>query len=179
MTFPELCLSTSRLQLRTPERSDATALQEIVSDPRVALKTASIPHPYPENGAIGFIEHVRSVAGPDRRNLAIRLASGGDLIGMVGFGGTGSEAELAYMISPNYWGNGYATEAARRLIAYIFEQSRFNAVIARAMRANPASEGVLRKLGFHLEAQDDVELPVRSAVFKTSFWRLDHRDGYS
>jgi RimJ/RimL family protein N-acetyltransferase len=44
-------LLTERLRLRTPQIADADAIQSIVADPRVALTTASIPHPYPEGGA--------------------------------------------------------------------------------------------------------------------------------
>jgi RimJ/RimL family protein N-acetyltransferase len=64
-------LWTDRLLLRTPQIEDADAIQPIVADPRVALTTASIPHPYPEGGAKSFILHVRKMASRDRRNLAI------------------------------------------------------------------------------------------------------------
>jgi RimJ/RimL family protein N-acetyltransferase len=166
-------LSTSRLLLRTPVLDDAEALQSIASDPRVARTTASIPHPYPQGGAVAFIEQVRSLAAADRRNLAITLLSQNVLIGMVGFLGKGSEAELSYMVSPACWGRGYATEAANRLIDYIFAETRFTAVIGRAMIANPASEAVLRKAGLRREREADVVLALRGGVFPTSFWRLN------
>ena len=173
MAIADLELLTSRLCLRTPVAEDAAALQAVVADPRVALTTASIPHPYPEGGALAFIERVRSMAGPDRRNLAITRRSANEFIGMVGFVGNGSEAELAYMVSPSRWGCGYATEAVSRLIAYLFEETQFSAVVARAMMANPASEAVLRKAGLQWEGAAEVELPVRSGMVPTSFWRLD------
>src|ERR1700704_1616493 len=90
-------LLTERLRLRTPQIDDSDAIQSIVADPRVALSTASIPHPYPEGGAKGFILHVRSVASHDRRNLAIILRDGHELIGMVGYQTKDLESELAYM----------------------------------------------------------------------------------
>jgi ribosomal-protein-alanine N-acetyltransferase len=169
-------LLTSRLRLRTPVVGDAGTLQLIASDQRVALKTASIPHPYPPNGAIEFIRQVRSAVGADRRNLAITLLGRDELIGMVGFVGHGAEAELSYMVAPSCWGHGYATEAAARLVAHIFGQTQFAAVIGRAMIANPASEAVLRKAGLRREREGDVELPLRGGVFPTSFWRLDRGD---
>ncbi len=147
MHKPEFELFATRLCLRTPVADDAEALPAIVAHPRVAFTTASIPHPYPDNGALAFIERVRSLAGPDRRNLAITLRSANELIGMVGFVGDGTEAELAHMYSPSRWGCGYATEAVSRLIAYLFEETRFSAVAARAMTANPASEAVLLEAG--------------------------------
>ena len=90
-------LLTNRLRLRTPRIEDADALQSIAADPRVALTTASIPHPYPEGGAKGFILHVQNVASPDRRNLAIILRDRNEMIGMVGYHPDGRESELAYM----------------------------------------------------------------------------------
>ena len=173
MNVVEFEISSPRLRLRTPVASDAPALQTIAADPRVALTTASIPHPYPDGGALTFIQQVRSVAGPERRNLAITLTHQNVLIGMVGFIPKGAEAELSYMVSPACWGQGYATEAARRLIAYIFSETAFTAVIGRAMIANPASEAVLRKAGLHRERVGDVELPLRGGAIATSFWRLD------
>jgi RimJ/RimL family protein N-acetyltransferase len=169
-------LLTSRLRLRTPVVEDAEALQVIASDARVALTTASIPHPYPSDGAGTFIHRVRNTAGPDQRNLAITLLSQNALIGMVGFKGHGADAELGYMMSPDCWGHGYATEAAVRLVTYIFAETPFAAVIGRAMIANPASEAVLRKAGLRKEREGVVELPLRGGVFPTSFWRLKRND---
>src|SRR5262249_50678962 len=114
-------LLTERLRLRTPRLDDAPAIQSIAADRRVALTTASIPHRYPEGGAAHFITHVLDVANRERRNLAIVLRDSGELIGMIGYELKGSEAELAYMVSPNHWGLGYATEACKKIVAHIFE----------------------------------------------------------
>lgn len=165
-------LLTERLLLRTPRIEDAPAIQAIAADPSVASTTASIPHPYPENGAARFIEHVREVANGEQRNLAIVLRRTRDVIGMVGYEIAGAEAELAYMLSPAHWGQGYATEACRQMIAYIFEATRAAAVVARVMVDNKASEAVLRKVGFSWQREAPVELPARGGAFLTSFWRL-------
>jgi RimJ/RimL family protein N-acetyltransferase len=169
-------LLTERLRLRTPQIDDADAIQSIVADPRVALTTASIPHPYPENGAKGFVLHVQKVASRDRRNLAIILRDGNELIGMVGYQTRDMEAELAYMVSPIHWGLGYASEACREIIAHIFSATEAEAVIARAMADNKASEAVLRKAGLRRQSEMPVELPVRSGTFLTSFWRLSREE---
>jgi RimJ/RimL family protein N-acetyltransferase len=166
-------LVTKRLRLRTPQINDADAIQSIVADPLVALTTASIPHPYPEGGAKGFILHVRKVASRDRRNLVIILRESNELIGMVGYQTKDSESELAYMISPIHWGLGYASEACREIVAHIFNATEAKAVIARAMADNKASEAVLRKAGLRWQSEMPVELPIRSGTFPTSFWRLD------
>ncbi|WP_454739937.1 GNAT family N-acetyltransferase [Cupriavidus necator] len=172
MTIDDFCLNSSRLRLRMPALEDATALQAIAADERVAL-TTRIPHPYPEGGARSRIEHIRRVAGPDRRNLAITLLSSGEFIGMIGFSGASQSAELTYMISPDHWGRGYAPEAAKRLISHIFEATSFVTITASAMIANPASEAVLIKAGFQRERVADVDIPLRGLVAAMSFWCLD------
>jgi len=166
-------LLTARLLLRTPRLEDAPAIQAIAADPRVARTTASIPHPYPEDGATRFIRHVREVANGEQRNLAIVLRRSRDVIGMIGYEIKAGEAELAYMLSPAHWRQGYATEACRQMIAYIFEATRATAIVARIMADNSASEAVLRKVGFSWQREAAVELPLRGGAFVTSFWRLE------
>ena len=168
-------LLTDRLRLRTPRIEDADAIQSIAADPRVALTTASIPHPYPDGGAKGFILHVQKVASADRRNLAIVLREDNEVIGMVGYHPDGRESELAYMVSPNHRGLGYASEACRRIIAHIFDVTEAAAVVARAMTDNKASEAVLHKAGLKWQSEASVELPIRSGIFLTSFWRLERQ----
>jgi RimJ/RimL family protein N-acetyltransferase len=166
-------LLTDRLWLRTPRIEDADAIQSMAADPRVALTTASIPHPYPEGGAKDFVLHVQKMANSHRRNLAMVLRDQNDVIGMVGYHPAGRESELAYMVSPNHWGSGYASEACRRIIAHIFDVTEATAVVARAMTDNKASEAVLRKAGLRWQSEASIELPVRSGIFLTSFWRLE------
>jgi len=169
-------LLTERLLLRTPRLEDAPAIQAIAADPRVARTTASIPHPYPEDGAAQFIQHVREIASGEQRNLAIVLRRSRDVIGMAGYEITGSEAELAYMLSPAHWGQGYATEACRKMVAHIFEATAAAAVVARVMADNKASEAVLRKAGLRWQREAPVDLPMRGGSFLTSFWRLGREE---
>ena len=79
------------------------------------------------------------------------------------------------MVSPNHWGLGYASEACRRIIAHIFDVTEAAAVVARAMTDNKASEAVLHKAGLKWQSEASVELPIRSGIFLTSFWRLERQ----
>jgi RimJ/RimL family protein N-acetyltransferase len=80
------------------------------------------------------------------------------------------------MVSPIHWGLGYASEACRRIVAYIFDATEAKAVVARAMADNEASEAVLRKAGLRWQFEKPVGLPIRSGTFPTSFWRLDREE---
>ncbi len=123
-----------------------------------------------------FIKHIQEGAGADRLNLAVTLKISGDFIGMIGYRISGTSAELAYMIAPKHWRKGYATEAAKRLIQYAFENTQIDCICARSMTDNTASETVLTRVGLRRQYEALVELPLRSGRFLTSFWRLSRAD---
>ncbi len=61
----------------------------------------------------------------------------------------GDDMELSYMLLSNHWGNGYATEAAREIIRYAFNEKRLDRLVAEAQSVNLGSRHVLEKLGFY------------------------------
>lgn len=71
-----------------------------------------------------------------------------DAAGSVGFG---------YSIVPEYRGKGYATEAARAMIEWAFEQPGVKRVFAECLNDNYASIRVLEKVGMRqIEPEDDL-----------------------
>ena len=56
-------------------------------------------------------------------------------------------AELGYELHPDYWGHGYATEAARSMLAFGFGTLRLQRVWAQCVAENTASARVLERLG--------------------------------
>lgn len=55
---------------------------------------------------------------------------------------------ISYMLKPAYWGKGFATEAAHRLIRFAFEEVGAGLVHAQTIKRNVDSQNVLTKLGF-------------------------------
>ena len=81
----------------------------------------------------------------------VTLAKTGVLVGNVGFLGEPSEAgevALGYGTLPGFCGNGYATEAVRRLAEWGFSQPGVFFMQAQAAEENAASRRVLEKAGF-------------------------------
>ena len=70
-------------------------------------------------------------------------------------------ASLGYTVDPAHWGQGYATEAARRVAAFGFDDLRLNRIEATCHPDNPASIRVLRKLGMRREGYLRQHLRVR------------------
>lgn len=85
--------------------------------------------------------------------LAITLKESGTLIGAIGLSINRANhwAEMGYWIGKPYWGQGYATEAAKALVAYGFKELDLNRIQARHMTENPASGRVMQKIGMTYE----------------------------
>ncbi|MDP9206173.1 MAG: GNAT family N-acetyltransferase [Gemmatimonadota bacterium] len=73
------------------------------------------------------------------------------VVGKVGFKGPpGADGvvEIAYGVSPDHQGKGYATEAAEALTAYAFSSGQVRVVRAHTLPESNASGRVLTKCGF-------------------------------
>jgi RimJ/RimL family protein N-acetyltransferase len=60
----------------------------------------------------------------------------------------GPDVALGYAFGSAYWGRGYATEAARAVVAEAFGPLDLSRLVAITREANFGSRRVLRKLGF-------------------------------
>lgn len=60
--------------------------------------------------------------------------------------------EIGWLVHPDEWGQGYASEAARRVIDFAFRELKAHRVIAFCDADNAASERVMQKLGMRREA---------------------------
>lgn len=74
----------------------------------------------------------------------------GDFVGDLCFKGLpqNGQPEIGYGISPEFQGQGYATEAVRAACRWALAQPGVAAVEAETEPANTASQAVLRKVGF-------------------------------
>lgn len=139
-------LATERLILRRPDDRDVDAIVSVVGDWEVARRLARVPHPYGPADARFFLDHVV----PAEWVWAVTLRDCDALLGAIGL--TPEQgvdaAELGYWLSPTHWGNGITTEAARAVVAFGFENLGLPVLTSGYFEDNPASGGVLRKLGF-------------------------------
>jgi ribosomal-protein-alanine N-acetyltransferase len=61
--------------------------------------------------------------------------------------------DLGYFLLPPFWGQGYATEASQRVVAYAFEELELPSLVAIIDPRNQASQSVAIKLGMQLERE--------------------------
>jgi RimJ/RimL family protein N-acetyltransferase len=59
-----------------------------------------------------------------------------------------ADIEIGYFLKQSAWGKGVATEACKRLLQFVFNESPLNEVVATFERGNDASRNVLLKAGF-------------------------------
>jgi [ribosomal protein S5]-alanine N-acetyltransferase len=148
-------LETARLALRPMALSDAPTVALLAGRREIADTTISVPHPCSEAQARAWIA-ARSEPGNARKELvfAVTLRSNGQLIGAVGLRDIDpdhAQAELGFWIGVEFWGQGYATEAARAAVGYAFDALQLNRVCAHHMVRNPTSGSVLGKVGLKPE----------------------------
>ena len=125
-------------------------VQRYASDP-VMGETVNFPSPYPPDGAAQWARRTveRRAAG---REYVFAVLEGGSLVGVCGLVDVADgSAELGYWVGRPFWGRGYATEAARMVLRFGFEELGLAKVTARCLERNPASYRVLEKAGMRFE----------------------------
>lgn len=147
-------LLTERLLLRSLTLEDAQDVQHLAGERDIALMVLRIPHPYEDGMAEEWIRFCADAYKKDEAiNFAITLKTDRNLIGTIGLEleQENERAELGYWIGKPYWSHGYATEAARAVVAYCFEVLKLNRIYAYHFTRNPASGRVLEKIGMRYE----------------------------
>lgn len=147
-------LRTDRLILKKLDRRDAEVLYRYRSKEEV-LKFQSF-HPRSLQHVEEFFEDLAEV--PDVEDtwfqLGIHLKEEKKLIGDLGlhFLPDGCQVEIGYSLDPCYQGKGYATEAIKEILKYLFEKLQKHRVTASVDPLNENSIRLLERLGFRREA---------------------------
>lgn len=138
---------TDRLLLRPGWAEDAPALAQAIGDELIVRNLAVVPWPYSLRDAEAFLAAPRDPLLPSL--LIFERTDGAPLlVGSCGLGRRASGAvELGYWIARPHWGQGFATEAGRALLA-IAKALGLARLEASHFLDNPASGRVLEKLGF-------------------------------
>lgn len=142
------------IALRPFSEADLTELVPLAGDPGIAANlTDAFPKPFTEESGRAFLARVIA----DAPTRVFCITADGAIAGAVGIHPKGDiwhrNAELGYWVARPYWGRGIATEAVRCAVRYAFETFPLDRVFARPFGSNTASQRVLEKTGFILEAR--------------------------
>jgi len=140
-------LNTERLTLRTPNLSDAPRMQRVLEDFEVAKNLSRVPHPYPENGAMEYLDRIAGTTEPYEQKFAI-IDSDGQFCGTTGYSLQGDAPQLGYYLDPLHWGKGYMSEACKAVIKWLFEVADPAYIKSGVFVTNPASLAIQKKFGF-------------------------------
>ena len=100
-----------------------------------------------------FLDHQKQIPRI-RYQFAVTLKSTGQLLGNCGVRRDSPEAQegdMGYELDPKFWGNGFATEAARAVMQFGFSHMDLQRISAWCVADNVGSARVLEKLGMRLE----------------------------
>jgi RimJ/RimL family protein N-acetyltransferase len=118
-----------------------------LGDFNVSRNMSRVPHPYHEEDAEMFV----AGTGPRREGchhtFSILRKTDGMFLGGAGLHEDAKGFEFGYWLGTPFWGQGFATEAAHRLVTFAFEGLGQETVHAGWFYDNPASGHVLAKLG--------------------------------
>jgi ribosomal-protein-alanine N-acetyltransferase len=150
-----MILTTERLLLREFTENDWHTVFAYQSDPRY-LRYSPWTHRLREKVERLVQDFIRWQHEQPRcqYQLAIVLQTTHLLIGTCGMRmamAHAQEAELGYELHPDYWGHGYATEAAWSMLAFGFHTLPLQRVWAQCLAENRASVRVLERLGMRPE----------------------------
>jgi ribosomal-protein-alanine N-acetyltransferase len=154
--LPQPTLETKRLWLRPFSVADAAAVQALAGDREVASTTLNVPHPYEDGMAEDWIRtHAPGYEAGEQATFALVLRQSNEVAGAIGLiiHRPHSRAELGYWVGVPFWNHGYATEAARAILRFGFEDLDLNRIFASHLVRNPASGRVMQKAGMRHEAR--------------------------
>ena len=161
-----LILETERLLLRPPQAADIGHFVPLLNDFDVSRNLSRVPHPYTEDDGCAFV-----VRAADERSrgehftFSVLRKKDAAFLGMCGVH-PARDFEIGYWFGKPYWGQGYATEAASRVVVFAFDLLEAERLLAGWFEDNPASGRVLVKLGFRpAHTEERVSLSRGCAVY--------------
>lgn len=147
-------LQTNRLVLREQLETDIPFYFELVHDEEAGrYQTWKFPNRLDDYAEICRDAFNARYEG-DRKNYELVVTLDGEFMGYCGFDVENKEHKRAimfYALAPQYWGRGYATEAASAVMTFAFEQLEVHRIAATTHPDNVASRRIMQKLGMEYE----------------------------
>ncbi len=110
------------------------------------------PYPYTEEAGIKFLHRIMA----DKPTKVFAIEIDNEACGSIGIFPQEDisriNAELGYWLSEKHWGKGIITAAVKEMVKYGFETWPIQRIYAIPFPENKASQKVLQKAGFRLEA---------------------------
>lgn len=174
-------LETERLWLKPYQANMADSVYAVIKKREIADTMLMIPHPYPRKQLDGWLDYVQKSfdIGQSFEYAVFTKDQPARYIGNCGLV-TVSKAhhsgEIGYFIDPAEWGQGYATEACRKMLDQAFTEHGLNRVFGCCLVRNPASRRVLEKAGMAFEGRFKQEFFMNGAYEDIDYLALLKQD---
>ncbi|MFF3728696.1 GNAT family N-acetyltransferase [Streptomyces erythrochromogenes] len=145
-------IRTPRLLLRLWTDDDLVPLSEIHADPEVMRWIG-------DGSTLGLDETAEAIERWEEEwdeegfgLFAVELLGSGELIGAVGLSvledlpDARADVQISWLLGRQYWGQGYASEAAHATLEFALQDRGLDRVVAVCRLGDTASENVIRKL---------------------------------
>lgn len=148
-----MLIRTERLVLRALRPADRERMLELLADPLVTANLAIFSQPATADEVTAWIDGaVDDAASGEEYRLGVYQPDTDLLIGNIGLHPkwpAGEEADFGYWLGADYWGKGYASEVAQRLIADAkVLVPGLKTLTATTAPENASSIKLLERLGF-------------------------------
>jgi RimJ/RimL family protein N-acetyltransferase len=164
---PCASLETARLILRRWREPDLAPFARLNGDPAVM---EYMPKLLTREESDAFAAHIEAQFDPYGFGLwAAELRATGEFIGFIGLSIPRFEAsftpcvEIGWRLAQAHWGQGLASEGARAVARYAFENLRLPELVSFTVPANTRSRRVMEKLGMTHDPRDDFDHPLLPA----------------
>jgi RimJ/RimL family protein N-acetyltransferase len=156
-------LSSGRICLRRWRDEDRDAFAAMNSDARVMEFFSNRLSRAQSDAMVDYIE-----AHFDERNFGFWAIEVPDVAPFIGFAGLAVPrfsahftpcVEVGWRLAFEYWGHGYATEAARLALRYGFGPLALQEVVSFTSATNRRSRAVMERLGMRRDPADDFDYP--------------------
>jgi len=176
-------LETERLILRTWEDSDLQKMFEINQDPQVmeyfpSLQDLKTTKKLVERINNHFDKYGYTVYACERKDTS-------EFIGFIGLFTPEFDAqftpatEIGWRLSSKHWGLGFATEGAKAVLNYAFNDLKIPEIVSFTAMNNLKSINVMKKIGLHHNKKDDFDHPkldVSSNLRRHVLYRLRYNE---
>jgi ribosomal-protein-alanine N-acetyltransferase len=171
-------VETDRLRFATWKGEDWKEFRKLTSDPLV-VRYLGTGEPWPDERVQEFVARQCENWKKYRICLWKLLPKDSDaLIGICGLQHVpeGPDVEIGWWLAPSHWGQGLATEAARHVLAYGFEVSHLERIVAIAQAANRDSLRVMERIGMRFE-REALHKGIRVVLYAISREQFNSRQG--
>ena len=159
-------IETERLYLRQWQASDFATFAEMNADPEVMQYFPKLLTPRVSDIIANKCQQLIADNGWGLWAVSLKVdeENSGDFIGFVGLNDTHANmsfapaVEIAWRLSKEHWGQGYATEAARTSLNFAFTELGLEEVVSFTAVINKRSQLIMQRIGM-TDTQDNFYHP--------------------